>query len=126
MKMKVYATFDAYVADQTPANQAVIRALRTFVKRVTPALEESVKWGNGCWLKGQRPVAYVHAEPKTVQFGFFAGASLKDPKGLLQSSGRYVRHIKVHAPSDIDARAFASLLRQAVSTPLTRARSTKG
>ena len=50
MKMKVYASFEEYVAGQTPRNQAVIRALRTFVKRVAPQLQESVKWGNGCWL----------------------------------------------------------------------------
>lgn len=115
MKMKAYATFDAYFADQARANQAVIRALRKFVKRVAPALEESVKWGNGCWLKGKRPVAYVYSAPDYVQFGFFAGSSLQDPKGLLEGSGRYVRHIKVHEPSEIDARAFASLLRQAAS-----------
>jgi hypothetical protein len=48
-----------------------------------------------------------------VQFGFFDGSALKDPKALLEGKGQYVRHIKVHNPSDIDERAFASLLRQA-------------
>src|SRR6202008_2629402 len=31
-KMKAYATFDLYLKDQRPKNQAVIRALRKFVK----------------------------------------------------------------------------------------------
>jgi hypothetical protein len=112
-KMKAYATFHDYLADQAPANRAVIRALRKLVGSVSPALTESVKWGNGCWVKGKRPVAYVHSEDGHVQFGFFAGSSLKDPRGLLEGSGAYVRHVKVRTPSDIDERAFAALLKQA-------------
>ncbi len=112
-KMKSYATFDNYLADQSPKNRSLIRALRKFVERVAPQLQESVKWGNGCWVKGKVPVAYVYSAPDYVQFGFFRGAALKDPKGLLQGEGKFVRHIKVFKPSDIDQRAFAALLRQA-------------
>jgi hypothetical protein len=114
MKMKAYASFDEYLAGQTPRNQAVIRALRTFVKRVAPQLQESVKWGNGCWLQGKAPVAYVYSAPDHVQFGFFGGSALKDPKRLLNGEGKFVRHIKVRKRSDIDERAFGALLRQAV------------
>jgi len=115
-KMKAYESFDAYFADQTPRNQAVIRELRKLVKRVAPTLRESVKWGNGCWVRGKdnkEPIAYAYSAPDHVQFGFFAGSALKDPKGLLKGQGQYVRHIKVFEPSDINARAFGSLLRQA-------------
>jgi hypothetical protein len=48
-----------------------------------------------------------------VQFGFFHGSALKDPKGLLEGKGQYVRHIKLRARSGIDEPAFAALLRQA-------------
>ena len=112
-RMKAYATFDAYLADQPTANQAIIRALRRFVKRIAPSLEESVKWGNGCWVKGKQPVAYVYSAPEYVQLGFFAGSRLKDPKGLLEGDVQYLRHIKVRKASDIDERAFGSLLKQA-------------
>jgi hypothetical protein len=112
-KMKAYETFDLYLADQPPRNQKIIRALRRFVKRVAPKLEESVKWGNGCWVKGKEPVAYVYSDAEYVQLGFFRGASLKDPKGLLEGKGQYVRHIKVRTVGDIDEKPFAALLRQA-------------
>lgn len=113
MKMKKYATFDEFFADQSTRNQDVIRALRKFVKRVAPLLQESVKWGNCCWLKGDAPVAYVHCKPDHVQFGFFRGAALKDPLGLLNGQGEYVRHIKVMKRADIDERAYSVLLKQA-------------
>lgn len=115
-EMKKYASFDAYLQDQGPRNRAIIRALRRFVRSVAPGLTETVKWGNGCWVGRKDPVAYVYSDRGYVQFGFFRGASLKDPQGLLEGKGAYVRHIKVRAPSDIDARAFGALLRQAVRT----------
>ena len=113
MKMKSYPTFDRYLAGQKPRNRAVIRALRRFVKRVAPKLQESVKWGNGCWVKGKVPVAYVYSAPDHTQFGFFRGSALKDPKRLLSGEGKFVRHIKLRKPADLDPRAFAALLRQA-------------
>jgi len=113
MKMKAYATFDEYLADQPPRNQGIIRALRKFVKRVAPQLQEAVKWGNGCWVKEKAPVSYVYSASDYVQFGFFRGAALKDPKGLLQGKGKFVRHIKLVKRTDIDEDTFEALLRQA-------------
>ena len=113
MKMKAYASFDEYLAHQSPKNRAIIRSLRRLVKRIAPKLDEAVKWGNGCWVGNKRPVAYVYADAGHVQFGFFNGSSLKDPKGVLEGKGQYVRHVKVRKPAAIDERALAALLRQA-------------
>jgi len=115
-KMKAYASFDDYLKDQNPKNQAIIRALRLFVKRTEPGLREAVKWGNGCWVGSNGPVVYVYAATTYVQFGFFRGSSLSDPRGLLEGAAQYVRHIKVHAVSEINERAFAKLLKQAASS----------
>jgi hypothetical protein len=114
MRMKSYATFALYLAAQPPKNRAIIRALRAFVKRAAPRLVESVKWGNGCWLSGNVPVAYVYSDDGFVQFGFFRGASLKDPQGLLEGKAQYVRHVKVRSVADLDAKALRALLRQAI------------
>jgi hypothetical protein len=113
MKMKKYASFDDYLEAQPPKNRSIIRALRRFVKRLQPGLEESVKWGNGCWVKGKAPVSYVYSAADHVQFGFFHGSALKDPRDLLEGNGQYVRHVKVRRTSEIDEDAFKALLRQA-------------
>ena len=117
-KMKTYASFNDYLKDQNPKNQAVIGALRRFVRRVEPKLTEAVKWGNGCWIGSNGPVAYVYSATGYVQFGFFNGSSLKDPRGLLEGQGKYVRHTKVRDVSEIDERAFAALLKQAADSSL--------
>lgn len=126
MKMKAYASFDEYLADQTPKNRTIIRALRTFVKRSEPGLSETVKWGNGCWIGESGPVAYVYSDTEYVQFGFFRGSSLKDPKGLLEGKGQYVRHIKVRNRAAIDERAFVPLLRQAAAKKPTASGPSRG
>jgi len=112
-KMRAFANFDEYLVAQSPKNQAIIRALRRFVKRIEPELSEAVKWGNGCWIGTKGPVAYVYSDTNFVQFGFFKGSPLNDPKGLLEGKGQYVRHIKVRNRSAIDEAAFSALLRQA-------------
>lgn len=114
MKMKAYATFDLYLRDQPAKNGTLIRALRVFVRKTSPKLVESVKCGNGCWVKGKIPIAYVYSAPDHVQFGFIRGSSLDDPKKLLQGNGQYVRHVKVRKLEDIDREAFTAFLREAV------------
>jgi hypothetical protein len=114
-KMKAYASFDLYLADQLPANQPLLLALRAFVRRTAPQLIEAVKWGNGCWLHDGGPVAYLYSAPDYVQFGFLLGSKLADPLRLLAGDGAYVRHVKVRQLADIDERAFAALLAQAIA-----------
>lgn len=86
------------------------------MRRVEPGLAEAVKWGNGCWIGENGPVAYVYSDTGFVQFGFFRGSLLKDPKSLLEGKGRYVRHTKLRDPSEIDPRALGALLRQAAGS----------
>jgi hypothetical protein len=114
-KMRSYPSFDAYLDAQAPLQQAVIRKVRALVKRSAPQLVESVKWGNGCWVDGRAPIAYVYCAPDHVQFGFMHGSALADPRGLLQGSGRFVRHVKLRRAADVAPRVLAAFLREAVA-----------
>ena len=74
-KMKAYATFDLYLADQPPRNKTIIRALRAFVKRAAPKLREAVKWGNGCWvLRHASPWPMSTRTRATCNSAFFRGS----------------------------------------------------
>jgi hypothetical protein len=115
MKMKHYPGFDDFYRDQNPKARAALRALRGFVEAAAPRLVESVKWGNGCWLLGDVPICFAHVEPDHVQFGFFYGARLEDPQQLLQGVAKYVRHIKLRKPADLQPAAFKALLKQAIA-----------
>lgn len=112
--MPTYASLDAYLAAQSSAQQPILRRVRALVKRAAPDLVEAVKWGNACWLDGTAPIAYAHCASDHVQLGFMNGAALPDPRGLLQGSGRFVRHVKLGRPADVAASGLTALLREAV------------
>ncbi len=54
--------------------------------------------------------AYVNAFRDHVNVGFFRGAELADPAGLLEGSGKYMRHVKLRPGSDIDSMALLTLI----------------
>ena len=45
---------------------------------------------------GDAAFAYVDAFQAHASLGFFHGASLDDPAGLLQGAGKRMRHVKLH------------------------------
>jgi hypothetical protein len=54
--------------------------------------------------------AYVNAFKAHVNVGFFRGAELADPAGLLEGTGKYMRHVKLRPNGDVDATAMTSLI----------------
>jgi len=59
------------------------------------------------------PFAYVNVFRAHVNVGFFHGASLPDPAGLLEGNGRYMRHVKLRPSQSLDASALRALVRSA-------------
>jgi hypothetical protein len=57
--------------------------------------------------------AYVNAFTDHVNVGFFRGAELQDPNGLLQGTGKYMRHVKLWPDSEIDSAALKKLIESA-------------
>ncbi len=57
--------------------------------------------------------AYVNAFKEHVNVGFFRGAELADPEGLLEGTGRFMRHVKLSPTEGIDERALRGLIRTA-------------
>ena len=57
--------------------------------------------------------AYVDAFTAHVNVGFFNGAGLPDPAGVLQGTGKYMRHVKLRVDDDVDADALVSLIESA-------------
>jgi len=56
------------------------------------------------------PFGYVHVFRAHVNVGFFHGAALTDPAGLLEGTGRYMRHVKLKPGLVVDASALEALI----------------
>jgi hypothetical protein len=57
--------------------------------------------------------AYVGAFRAHVNVGFFHGVDLPDPHGLLEGTGRFMRHVKLRPEGDVDATPLSDLIRSA-------------
>ncbi len=57
--------------------------------------------------------AYVDAFTAHVNVGFFRGAELPDPAGLLEGSGRLMRHVKIRPGQPVDEPALLMLIAEA-------------
>jgi hypothetical protein len=57
--------------------------------------------------------AYVNAFKAHVNVGFFHGAELADPVGLLEGTGKYMRHVKLRPGGEVDAAALTRLIESA-------------
>lgn len=59
---------------------------------------------------GDAAFGYVNAFSAHVNIGFFQGATLDDPAGLLEGSGKRMRHVKLRPQQSIDATALEALI----------------
>src|SRR6516162_10611234 len=59
---------------------------------------------------GDAPFAYVNVFTAHVNVGFFQGAALADPAGLLQGNGKFMRHVKLKPGTAVDDAALARLI----------------
>lgn len=56
------------------------------------------------------PFGYVNVFKAHVNVGFFQGAALADPAGLLEGTGKYMRHVKLRPGVAFDAAALEALI----------------
>jgi hypothetical protein len=61
------------------------------------------------------PFGYVNSFKSHVNVGFFYGAALKDPAGLLEGSGKRMRHIKLKPGPELNTAALRDLIDAAYS-----------
>jgi hypothetical protein len=56
------------------------------------------------------PFGYVNVFKAHVNVGFFLGAELQDPTGLLEGSGKRMRHVKLKPGRELDSSALMALI----------------
>lgn len=59
---------------------------------------------------GDAAFGYVSVFTAHVNVGFFRGAEIADPAGLLEGTGKFMRHVKLRPDRDINAAALTKLI----------------
>ena len=105
---------EAFIDGQTPAVQPIIRRLRAVVQETLPDLVETLdargvlRYGRGA--KMHEWTCYVSGHTAHANLGFARGASLPDPDGLIEGTGKNLRHVKVRSVAAADHPGLKRLL----------------
>jgi len=86
--------------------------LSELVAREVLEATSAIKWSQPVWeLNG--PLAFFMPATEHVTFGFWRGAELDDPSGLLEGDGERMRHVKLRAVHEAHRPELADFVRQA-------------
>lgn len=104
---------DKWIINLEPNLREIANVLRDVIFKAEPAITESVKWSRPVYSHNGN-ICSIDPAKDHLNLGFFEGANLPDPEGLLEGTGKEHRHIKVFKSLDIHRESFKSLIREAV------------
>jgi hypothetical protein len=109
------AKVEAFVGEQSPVQRKTINRLRALVKGAFPELEERMRWSQVGYLVLEKDVCGIYPSSGHVNLSFWQGSALSDPKGLLEGTGKGMRHIKISKVEDVGEETIRAYVREAVA-----------
>ena len=88
------SSIEEWMASISTEHRRIAERLRTLVLDVDPSFKEAIKWGNPFFSK-RRDAVYIADQPRYVHMGFVTGAALTDTHGIIEGTGKGMRHVKV-------------------------------
>ena len=94
------ADVDRLLSEHPPEIRAIERALRVTIRSAFPAAVEQVDFGNkliafGRSMKMRGLLFAIIAHRDRVNLQLADGATLPDPDGLVEGTGKRIRHVKI-------------------------------
>lgn len=113
---------ETFLSSRLSSGDPAIAEVARYVSEVILALlpqatismdEQNLGFGVGTGYRGL--VFTVAPHTSHVTLGVAGGASLPDPDGLLEGSGKVHRHVKLRSTADVDRPELRSLMEAAVA-----------
>lgn len=116
-----YASWDENLASHTPAVQAAARSLEAIIREELPDVVVQHDPGNGLLAFGRsmkmRDLLFAlipHAGWVNLQLA--AGALLANPDGLIEGTGKKIRHVKVRSLAAAQDPRIRAIVKSQVAT----------
>jgi hypothetical protein len=107
-------TVKDYLSKFPPEICSIISALRTAARKNMPGAKEIIYHDALGYSTSGSPydrICYIAPQSKAyVNFGFFFGGGLSDPKQLLIGEGKRLRHVKIRSVEEAKNPALARLI----------------
>jgi hypothetical protein len=112
----IEADVDRLLAGHTPEIQAAARALRGAIRTELPDVHEQVDFGNkliafGFSMKMRDLLFAVIPHTAHVNLQLADGIDLADPTGIVEGTGKRIRHVKVRSVDDAGRADVLALVR---------------
>ena len=121
----------SFIAKFEPKTAKLIKACRAELKKILPAAFELVYDNYNFFVIGycssERPsdcIVSIAAAANGVGLSFYRGASLPDPSGILEGSGKQNRFIRLPSSSKLNEPDVLKLIRLAAAQGKTKPPST--
>ena len=92
---------------------AIARCWFEIMRECGDDVRELLHDGHPTACVGDAAFGYVNAFTSHVNVGFFRGADLTDPDGLLEGTGKFMRHMKLRPAVDVNEVALTKLIKEA-------------
>jgi hypothetical protein len=106
---------DALAPEPEDELRRVARGWFEHMRNCGPDVRELVHDGCPVACVADAPFGYVNLFKAHVSVGFYYGAMLDDPAGLLEGEGKRMRHVKLRRGQAADAAALSELIAAAYS-----------
>ncbi|WP_078382219.1 DUF1801 domain-containing protein [Sutcliffiella halmapala] len=93
--------------------QEITLNLRNIIFEASPELVEEIKWSKPSYAQSGL-VCYLAPAKNHVNLGFYQGSELNDTEGVLQGTGKQMRHIQVKKVENIRPDLYISLIQKAI------------
>ena len=101
---------DVWLTRRTDELHAIAQKWFARMRKCGADVRELMHDGAPTACVGDAAFAYVNIYTAHVNVGFFLGASMRDPAGLLEGTGKFMRHVKLRPGAVIDASALDALI----------------
>ncbi len=100
--------------------QMLAEKTRELVKEIVPGVQERVyeaykTIGYGSATKMNAMFCYIAPMKDRINLGFYRGTVLPDAEGLLEGTGKLLRHVKLRSVSELERPAVRQLIVDAVA-----------
>jgi len=106
---------DAWMKEHTGELGAIAQEWFEVMRKCGDEVRELLHDGCPVACLGDTPFGYVNVFTSHVNVGFYQGAALPDPAGLLQGGGKFMRHVKLRPGTATNAAALRTLIDVAYS-----------
>ncbi len=105
---------DEYLEGTSGKLGPVAWGLRRLMRKTVAGVKESVNPWKIPTFESNGPMCFFMVGKNHVTFGFLRGTALEDPAGLLEGSGKNLRHVKLWGVEDLERPELLKLIREAV------------